>query len=202
MSCMQQEKAPLPAEDLDGADWSRSSSKETLPASEGGLDWSRNTSGDENWEDVYSPGPPATDQQPWTRDDATPSIGLKRHTDHLIPELTLPQAQNMCKELLEGFSTPDFTRKMQGLMKGHEVLLRVPGRSELALTVQSQVLPKYGIPGSSEGVLMMVNAMKPFLNDPTVLELTAAMDAKLGLPNNGSRAIAASLHLQHGRVTT
>mmetsp|Transcript_157815 Transcript_157815/g.273918 ORF Transcript_157815/g.273918 Transcript_157815/m.273918 type:complete len:600 (+) Transcript_157815:124-1923(+) len=102
--------------------------------------------------------------------------------------LTKQQVFAMGKELLDGFSTPDFQLKLQELFRDNGVAdnvcaSHVVGRSELALTVQSRVLPKYGIPGTSEGVTTMREAVLPFMDDWMLKQLQWLIDLKLGYTN-------------------
>lgn len=96
--------------------------------------------------------------------------------------LTREQIMALCAELLAGFSTTDFQEQMQALLKRKSVHGYVPGRSELALTVQSRILPRYGLPGTAAGVNMMLEVVAPFLGDTMVNMLLDEIDEKLGLP--------------------
>mmetsp|Transcript_123894 Transcript_123894/g.231855 ORF Transcript_123894/g.231855 Transcript_123894/m.231855 type:complete len:132 (-) Transcript_123894:151-546(-) len=96
----------------------------------------------------------------------------------MTKELFMP----MAKELLDGFSTADFQKKLQELLCTSSSKTNVPGRMELALTVQSKVLPKYGFPGTFEGVVMMLDAISPLMDDQIVKQLLSAIDEKLGMP--------------------
>mmetsp|Transcript_144568 Transcript_144568/g.252022 ORF Transcript_144568/g.252022 Transcript_144568/m.252022 type:complete len:304 (+) Transcript_144568:80-991(+) len=88
---------------------------------------------------------------------------------------------SMAEELLDGFSTADFQRKLQTLLRNRKSTTDVPGRMELALTVQSKVLPKYGFPGTPEGIVEMLDAISPFTDDDKMQDLLWAIDEKLGI---------------------
>lgn len=95
--------------------------------------------------------------------------------------LTRKQILLMANELLEGFSTPKFQEKLHELLGNRRNKRDVPGRMELALTVQSKVLPKYGMPGTWEGVVMMMDAVAPHMGDWMVQHMLWMIDDKLGV---------------------
>lgn len=57
----------------------------------------------------------------------------------------------------------------------------LPGRAELALEVQKEILPMFGFEGSREGVKDMIQHCSRFLCDPEVAILFDATNAKLGM---------------------
>jgi len=74
---------------------------------------------------------------------------------------SLDRALALQEDLMEGFARPDFQMALHKLIQEH------PGKSgaaflkkrtELFLSVQSQVLPKYGFEGSASGVVRMMAA--------------------------------------------
>jgi hypothetical protein len=101
------------------------------------------------------------------------------------PQLTLARARAMMIDLLTGFSSNGFQQKLDVLVKtqayiGSNDLFHLPGRKELALTVQKNVLPQYGFDGSEEGVAQMVKTMQPLLaTDNTLAELSRTIRQKL-----------------------
>lgn len=95
--------------------------------------------------------------------------------------LTRMHVLSMASDLLDGFSTEDFQQKLQELLRKKKSAREVPGRMELALTVQSKVLPKYGFPGTFAGVTQMLDAISPFMHDWMVQHLLCAIDDKLGM---------------------
>ncbi|CAE8674771.1 unnamed protein product, partial [Polarella glacialis] len=86
-----------------------------------------------------------------------------------VPLLQLGVAQLLAlqKDLLEGFSTADFQARRKELQRtlGKTDLRKFTvERQKLFLTVQSMVLPKYGLPGNPKGVFeMMQQFEKPEL---------------------------------------
>lgn len=97
-------------------------------------------------------------------------------------KLSREQVLLLCSELLAGFQAPDFQEKMQAMIKSSANHKVVPGRAGLALTVQSKVLPKFGIPGTSAGVFQMLEEMAPFASDWMVGRIVNSIDEALGLP--------------------
>lgn len=96
----------------------------------------------------------------------------------------------LCSELLHGFRQPSFQSKLKGLLEQTSSSGFVPGRMELALTVQCAVLPKYGLSSSWEGVLEMMEILALFLPDPDVAELASNIDLALGMPEGHSADVA------------
>mmetsp|Transcript_49967 Transcript_49967/g.87956 ORF Transcript_49967/g.87956 Transcript_49967/m.87956 type:complete len:614 (+) Transcript_49967:105-1946(+) len=96
--------------------------------------------------------------------------------------LTKKQAFALCRDLLYGFSSADFQKQLRELMDGRRgVRGHLQGRSELAFTVQSRVLPKYGIPGTEAGVQMMFDVIYPLLDDPSMHQMRGLIEDKLGM---------------------
>mmetsp|Transcript_137694 Transcript_137694/g.242778 ORF Transcript_137694/g.242778 Transcript_137694/m.242778 type:complete len:686 (+) Transcript_137694:106-2163(+) len=101
---------------------------------------------------------------------------LRKHAKSAVQvSLTKVEMLSVTKELLEGFSRCDFQEKVEEFLSKDESAYDMPGRMELALTVQSEVLPKYGIPGTHEGVAIMLEAMLPYTDDEKVQELHELM---------------------------
>eukprot|EP00438_Fugacium_kawagutii_P026230 Skav233545 [mRNA] locus=scaffold563:10116:17863:+ [translate_table: standard] len=93
----------------------------------------------------------------------------------------------MLTDLLAGFSSKSFQRKLDvlfsaqaGQNRAAKDLLYVPGRTELALSVQREVLPRYGFDGSEDGVAQMLEAIQPLLaKDSRLVEQSEAIRQKL-----------------------
>lgn len=92
---------------------------------------------------------------------------------------TLERARRLQNELHAGFSTKPFREKLKALMEAH------PSRSgrqftqerqALFLTVQKDVLPKYGFEGSQKGILEMMSAFGPHNSDPEVIRMASQID--------------------------
>lgn len=96
-------------------------------------------------------------------------------------KLTRQQVLTLCNELLKGFLAPDFQEALQLLMKKGNNNAGGSERAVLALTVQSKVLPKYGIPGTNLGVLSMLDEVAPHSSDWLVARLINSIDEALGL---------------------
>jgi len=102
-------------------------------------------------------------------------------TKHETPQKTSldrHQALTLCSELLKGFSEPEFQAALQTIKKNG------PERALLAMSVQSEVLPRFGFPGSTVGVVQMLDAITPHAGDWMVATLVNSIDEKLGLPAN------------------
>mmetsp|Transcript_41760 Transcript_41760/g.76879 ORF Transcript_41760/g.76879 Transcript_41760/m.76879 type:complete len:678 (+) Transcript_41760:92-2125(+) len=96
--------------------------------------------------------------------------------------LTKKQAFALCKDILHGFNSANFQMQLKALMHGRKsVKGHLPGRSELAFTVQSKVLPKHGFPGTEAGVHMMYDAIHPLLDDPSIQQMRILIEDKLGM---------------------
>ncbi|CAE8636599.1 unnamed protein product, partial [Polarella glacialis] len=82
-------------------------------------------------------------------------------------QLGVAQLLSLQKDLLEGFSTSDFQarrRELQRTLQKTDLRKFTVERQKLFLTVQSMVLPKYGLPGTPKGVFeMMQQFEKPEL---------------------------------------
>jgi hypothetical protein len=106
---------------------------------------------------------------------------------------TLSKAKviDLLGELLQKYSSSSFQHQLEELLfeAGVEEALDVPGRKELVLKVQSKVLPKYGLPGTGFGAMLMIDSVSPFIDDCSVNYLVAEMDAKLGLPKDTTASI-------------
>jgi len=87
----------------------------------------------------------------------------------------------MASELLDAFQAPGFQAvlkcSMQGCSTPHSFAME---RTSLAMSVQSVVLPKYGFPGTSEGVTMMLDAIAPYATDWMVAFALNDIDESLG----------------------
>eukprot|EP00420_Gonyaulax_spinifera_P026224 CAMPEP_0197902488 /NCGR_PEP_ID=MMETSP1439-20131203/53576_1 /TAXON_ID=66791 /ORGANISM="Gonyaulax spinifera, Strain CCMP409" /LENGTH=286 /DNA_ID=CAMNT_0043523517 /DNA_START=59 /DNA_END=919 /DNA_ORIENTATION=+ len=106
----------------------------------------------------------------WVRSHvATARRGAKTHVPApQRPTLTLEQALSLQEELREGFSDPEFQRRLKDLKEagGWEPNELVDEeRSRLFLTVQSFVLPKYGFEPNRKGVIDMLEAGAQFKNN-------------------------------------
>ncbi|CAE7670011.1 unnamed protein product [Symbiodinium microadriaticum] len=80
-------------------------------------------------------------------------------------------ALSLQEELMEGFGKPEFQRTLAQLVRAHPTkagaeFLRK--RTELFLSVQSVVLPRYGFEGSPKGVVQMMAAYAPHGHCPEV----------------------------------
>jgi len=118
-----------------------------------------------------------------------------------VPALTLARARALLTELIVGFSKRHFQKKLDDLVRSHVAkIMRVPesavtpcmvlnevflldGRKELALTVQREVLPRYGFDGTEKGVQQMVRAIQPFMCEVRIWEQTETIKKKLKMPS-------------------
>lgn len=102
------------------------------------------------------------------------------------PYWTKSTVLSLCEELLEGFNAPAFQQQLADLCANAPDSRVVTGRMELALTVQREVLPKYGFPGTVEGVEAMRETIIPFMIDWMVKKIVDEIDKSLGLPQNST----------------
>ncbi|CAE7350414.1 unnamed protein product [Symbiodinium natans] len=85
--------------------------------------------------------------------------------------LTLDSALSLQEELMEGFGKPEFQRSLAQLVRAHPTKTGsefLKKRTELFLSVQSVVLPRYGFEGSPKGVVQMMAAYAPHGHCPEV----------------------------------
>jgi len=115
--------------------------------------------------------------------------------------LTKARARALLTELIVGFSTRPFQQKLDDLVHAHVAartgisvgavancaapteVFQLEGRKELALTVQREVLPRYGFEPTEEGVQQMVRAMQPHLSEARIWEQSEAIKKKLRMPS-------------------
>ncbi|CAE8604293.1 unnamed protein product, partial [Polarella glacialis] len=103
------------------------------------------------------------------------------------PGLTKARALALLSELIVGYSSQGFQKKLQLLVDraiagGSQDIENVPGRAELALKVQQEVLPRYGFEGDAGGVTCMTAALEPLLQEPCVKARVEAAHRKLRIP--------------------
>lgn len=102
--------------------------------------------------------------------------------DQQKPSMTHERAVTLQQELLDGFSTPEFQEQLKKIRQDNKDEAEVYKRlKELALTVQQEVLPRYGFEGSQKGVSDMLAAFVPLLQDELVRRLTVQINAVLTL---------------------
>eukprot|EP00408_Alexandrium_pacificum_P057795 CAMPEP_0171158806 /NCGR_PEP_ID=MMETSP0790-20130122/2703_1 /TAXON_ID=2925 /ORGANISM="Alexandrium catenella, Strain OF101" /LENGTH=685 /DNA_ID=CAMNT_0011623263 /DNA_START=148 /DNA_END=2205 /DNA_ORIENTATION=- len=99
------------------------------------------------------------------------------------PSITLEQALNMQKELYGAFSEMDFQDALEEVEekhgKGYTNLTR--HHTELFLSVQNQILPKYGYPGGQRGVTQMFQDVSRFNTDKQFQRNRFMLNQLLGL---------------------
>lgn len=98
----------------------------------------------------------------------------------VIPRITNKQALEMCKELAAGFRDPKFQEQLRALqseVRGeHRRTL-----ADLALTVQKNVLPKYGYEGTAEGVAALrLETKEQFSTDAALHLMSREINDLLG----------------------
>eukprot|EP00928_Gymnodinium_smaydae_P004225 TRINITY_DN11465_c0_g1_i3.p1 TRINITY_DN11465_c0_g1~~TRINITY_DN11465_c0_g1_i3.p1 ORF type:complete len:362 (-),score=51.62 TRINITY_DN11465_c0_g1_i3:79-1164(-) len=91
----------------------------------------------------------------------------------------LPQIFCMAKELLAGFSTCEFQEQ---LWTGGET--QEQERDRLLLTVQREVLPKYGFPGTLYGVKEAAEAMEAYRDNDDIDRVLRSIEVMLGVSSN------------------
>uniref|UniRef100_A0A7S4UCG8 Protein C10 n=1 Tax=Alexandrium monilatum TaxID=311494 RepID=A0A7S4UCG8_9DINO len=88
-------------------------------------------------------------------------------------ELSRCRAVALQQELLVAYRSPAFRRKLKTLPQDEDKHFR--GFRRLVRGVQMEVLPKYGFEASEEGLRLMRDAFKWFVDDPVVSYLTATI---------------------------
>jgi len=98
----------------------------------------------------------------------------------------------MQSELYKGFSDEGFQKQLKELETKHSKSSRdfVTERTQLFLSVQSVVLPKYGFEGTQKGVVLMLNAFQPFMGNADFLKQAYLINQALGLEPNADEAAA------------
>lgn len=108
------------------------------------------------------------------------------------PKLSSARARAMLSDLLLGFSSKSFQKKLDVLVSPQfnqrsQDLFHIDGRKELALTVQREVLPRYGFEGTEAGVALMVKVLQPLIaTDQRLAEQSEAIRQKLRLSGKTS----------------
>lgn len=121
------------------------------------------------------------------------------------PGLTKSRASALLSDLLFAYSSRSFQKKLQVLIDraiaaGSKDLSNVPGRQELSLTVQREVLPRYGFEGDAKGVALMTNALQPLLDDFNIQVRVEAVHRKLRIPTESLPAETPSVSSCSGRT--
>jgi hypothetical protein len=121
------------------------------------------------------------------------------------PGLTKSRASALLSDLLFAYSSRSFQKKLQVLIDraiaaDNKDLSNVPGRQELSLTVQREVLPRYGFEGDAKGVALMTNALQPLLDDFNIQVRVEAVHRKLRIPTEALSADTPSVSTSSGRT--
>lgn len=98
------------------------------------------------------------------------------------PILTKDQALRLQRELLRAFEDPAFQQKLRALA-GQPA----KKRQALILSVQKEVLPKYGFEGSLKGVFFMLKAMEAFYNVREFMEAGMRINQLLEIDQGGAQ---------------
>lgn len=119
-------------------------------------------------------------------------------------ELTRIGVMAILRTQLTAFSTPAFQRAITQLKKAEGAAAdgyHLPGRVELALCVQRQILPRFGFEGSREGVQAMIKCCARYIRDPEVAQLIDATNRKLGMSQSACQRFRALLDSSAGNMT-
>eukprot|EP00930_Biecheleria_cincta_P056373 TRINITY_DN4250_c0_g1_i3.p1 TRINITY_DN4250_c0_g1~~TRINITY_DN4250_c0_g1_i3.p1 ORF type:complete len:397 (+),score=88.86 TRINITY_DN4250_c0_g1_i3:74-1192(+) len=126
-------------------------------------------------EALFSASTPANSDEP-----QVVKIGVKPYTKNGV--------MKMLRGLLTNYSTPEFQAQLKDLKffqrdRRYEAdgYYHLPGRAELAFTIQEQLLPFFGFEGTKEGVCEMISMCASYLGDPDVVSLFDAINSKLGM---------------------
>jgi len=121
-----------------------------------------------------------------------------------LPDLSLEQVLNLQRDLYAGFSSDEFQDKLAE----HE-LLDTKGstqwmteRSELFLTVQGQVLPKYGFESTQSGVVHMLQCTARFNSNPEYRQNREMLNELLGLTSAEGKVEASPSRVAEEKAAT
>jgi len=94
------------------------------------------------------------------------------------PPFTLERAKRLQYELHAGFSSEDFKEKLRALadLPNLSAARRQTKLQILCLSVQKDILPKYGFEATPVGVMRMISSFAPFNSDPEVARIGAEID--------------------------
>lgn len=120
-----------------------------------------------------------------------PSFRLPNNTMSVyVPALTKARACALLDELMAGYRTSRFQKKLQTLLnqarvpEGQDSAV-VPGREKLmSMAVHEDVLPRFGFPSDERGWQYMWVALLPFQADSEVSAKMKAMKCKLRFPQD------------------
>eukprot|EP00747_Dinoflagellata_sp_TGD_P164769 gnl/TRDRNA2_/TRDRNA2_185153_c0_seq1.p1 gnl/TRDRNA2_/TRDRNA2_185153_c0~~gnl/TRDRNA2_/TRDRNA2_185153_c0_seq1.p1 ORF type:complete len:195 (-),score=46.82 gnl/TRDRNA2_/TRDRNA2_185153_c0_seq1:42-626(-) len=100
-------------------------------------------------------------------------------------QISLSWAIALQHALLEGFSQPNFQNELLMLLRecgGPDSAGHLPGRRELCLTVQREILPKFGFEGNESGVCAAVQTLEAMMvHSLELFEGAVAIHDALGL---------------------
>jgi len=92
---------------------------------------------------------------------------------------------------LVAFSHPAFQKSIRALKlkaaDSEEGFYHLPGRAQLALTVQRLILPRFGFEATREGVQSMIMHCAPYANEPEVAILFDGVNTRLGMTHAACR---------------
>jgi len=111
-----------------------------------------------------------------------------------MPSLSKQQAINLMHDCYVTFRADDFQRKLGELEnRGLSTTVFAKERKELLLSVQAEVLPNYGFPGTSAGVFKMMAAVGAHIKDPEVAELEGKINKTIGVSRPNALGSTATL---------
>uniref|UniRef100_A0A7S1WVM3 Casein kinase I n=1 Tax=Alexandrium catenella TaxID=2925 RepID=A0A7S1WVM3_ALECA len=101
-------------------------------------------------------------------------------------ELTLDRALALQDEFVERFGNEDFQSKLRGVQEAHNYQMTPPFRAahaDLCFSVQQDVLPAYGFPPTRMGVVVMMRAFRPFMDNQGIQYKTQYINQLIGAPD-------------------
>mmetsp|Transcript_39373 Transcript_39373/g.117842 ORF Transcript_39373/g.117842 Transcript_39373/m.117842 type:complete len:368 (-) Transcript_39373:53-1156(-) len=121
--------------------------------------------------------------------------------------LTLDGVLRLQRELYVAFSDDDFRRRLADVEHRHGTAREnySPAHTQLFLSVQNDILPKYGFPEGQAGVLAMLKASARFNGNRQFLQNRARLNQLLGLApprGEGERHLAEIAAQQEDRLTS
>jgi len=117
-------------------------------------------------------------------------LGLKRvdanmhNPDQYMTKKLVLKIQH---SLRDGFKDPDFQKEVAELQEQFSGREYLNALRKSALKVQVRVLPRFGFPGNQQGVLKMMTAFIPFMEDTDVMKTTIEINNLLGIKEEQER---------------
>lgn len=131
------------------------------------------------------PEPVVEEEEPEGEGTSSPSQAPPVVRTRGGPQLTLEHAKMLQRELLKGYKEFKFQQRLDSLDRIYgafpDSMEFQQERQELLLSVQKQILPRFGFEGNIDGVYRMIGTMGAFLEDPEFTKLAKEINKTLGI---------------------